>query len=459
MEILSALQAAIAARIGDDRFALWFRQGTEVRLADDQLTIATADSFRLEMIRRQFRKDIAAVAGELLAPDATVQFVVDAALADATAEQAAAAAHELQAAQASHTATDPTPPSTAQRRSTGTLASFVVGEGNRLAHSAARNVLARLGMYSPLLFHGPTGSGKSHLLQGIRQQARQSGRSLRIVYLTAEQFTSQYIEALKGAGLPSFRRKIRDTEILLIEDVQFFAGKQSTLVELLHTIDTLLREGRQLVFSADRAPADLRGLGPELIARLGGGLTCELEHADYPTRLGILQQLASQREVPMPAEVLTWLAGQLEGDARQLAGALLRLEATSLALDEPVSLEFAQSAMYDLQRSNRRAVRLPEIVGAVCEFFGLEPELLHSASKSPGVTHPRMLAMFLARKYTRAAFSEIGSYFGRKSHSTVFSAESKVQAWLADGKRLAHPYGDCSVEDVLRRVEAQLKLG
>lgn len=459
MEILSALQAAIAVRIGADRFALWFQQGSELRLAGDVLTVATADSFRLEMIRRQFRNDIVAVAGEFLAPDATVQFVVDAALADAAAEQAAAATQELQAVQASRAASEPVLSPAAQRPTLGTLASFVVGDGNRLAHAAARNVLARLGMYSPLLLYGPTGSGKSHLLQGIRQQARRASRGPRVVYLTAEQFTSQYIEALKGAGLPSFRRKIRDTDLLLIDDVQFFAGKQSTLVELLHTIDTLLRDGRQLVFAADRPPAELRGLGPELIARLSGGLTCELEHADHASRLGILQQLAAQREVPIPAAVLTWLAEQLEGDARQLAGALLRLEATSLALDEPVTLDFAQSAMSDLRRSQRRAVRLPEIADAVCEFFGLEPESLHSASKSPGITHPRMLAMFLARKYTRAAFSEIGTYFGRKSHSTVFSAESKVQSWLAGGKRLMLPHGDCSVEDVLRRVEAQLKLG
>jgi chromosomal replication initiator protein len=281
----------------------------------------------------------------------------------------------------------------------------------------------------------------------------------RVVYLTAEQFTTHFVEAIKGAGLPSFRRKYREVELLLIDDVQFFAGKQSTLIEFHHTIDTFLREGRQLVFAADRPPSELRPLGPEITTRLTGGLVCGMQAADYATRLEILRRLAAQKSLPASEEVLAYLAAQLPGDARQLAGAMHRLAAAAYAYEATINLEFVQHTLADLMQATRRAVRLPEIAGAVCSLFGLETEQMQSGGKSPAISHPRMLAMWLARKYTRSASSEISRYFGRKSHSTVLSAEDKVGQWLASGKTLPLPHGQCTVEEALRRVEAQLRLG
>jgi chromosomal replication initiator protein len=346
-----------------------------------------------------------------------------------------------------------------QRRQFASLDTFIVGDGNRMAHVAATNAVAKLGTYSPLLLHGPSGSGKTHLLEGIWCKARQSGQLRRIVYLSAEQFTTQFIEALRGSGLPNFRRKYRDVELLIIDDVQFFAGKQSTLVELLHTIDTLLRSGRQLVFGADRPPTELRALGPEIVARLSGGLACGIEPADYATRLRILELQVGRQSLRIAPDCLQWLAGQLDGDARQLAGALNRLQAASEAWQQEITIDFAQTALADLLRTSRKAVRLPDIVQAVSEIFGVEAGDLQSGGKSPAVSHPRMLAMWLARKYTRSALSEIGRYFGRRSHTTVLSAQSKVTEWLAQGKNLPLPHGSCSVEDALRRVESQLRLG
>jgi len=247
--------------------------------------------------------------------------------------------------------------------------------------------------------------------------------------------------------------------LLLIDDVQFFAGKQSTIVELVHTIDTLLRDGRQLVFAADRPPCELRGLGNDLVARLSGGLVCPLSPADAATRRKIVEQLAARQGASIPPEVLTYVAGQLDGDARQLAGAVNRLAATGEALGRPIDLDLAQTALADLIGAARRPVRLPEIVDAVCEVFGVGPDQLQSSSKAPSVTLPRMLVMFLARKYTRSALSEIGRTVGRKSHSTVVSAQHKVNEWLTAGKRVPLGHSDCLLEDALRRVESQLRLG
>ena len=217
------------------------------------------------------------------------------------------------------------------RRRFASLDTFVIGNGNRLAHLSAHSVVSRLGMTSPLLIHGPTGTGKTHLLEGIWIAAKKAQPALHAVYLSAEQFTTYFLEALHGSGLPNFRRKYRGVELLIIDDVQFFAGKRATIGELLYTIDTLLREGRQLVFAADRAPGALADLGPELVARLQGGLTCAIEPPDYETRRGIVRQLSATLEVEMPDDVQDFVAANVDTHARALCGALNQLQAASQA--------------------------------------------------------------------------------------------------------------------------------
>ncbi len=501
-EIVTAVRQALLGRIGQDRFDLWFGAGVELRVSERSLIVAVADNFKLERLRRAFRDDLVAAA-ETLGEASSVDFVRDASLAPAATSAASSTPSSRRRAKPQHSnhqqdlplfatadasttlplptaATSSHAPALADapvvaaedrrdasaahqqprllRRQFASLDTFVVGDCNRMAHASASSVISRPGTFSPLLIHGPSGCGKTHLLEGIWVQARRSGALKRVIYLSAEQFTTQFVEALRGSGLPNFRRKYRDVEMLLIDDVQFFAGKQSTLVELLHTIDTLVRDGRQLVLSADRPPSELRALGPEIVARLGGGLSCGIEPADYATRLQILQNMAARQSMTIGANCLSWLASQLDGDARQLAGALNRLQAASEAFGRAISTDFAQFALTDLLRTSRKAVRLNDIVEAVSEIFGVEADQLQSGGKSPAVSHPRMLAMFLARKYTRSALSEIGRYFGRRSHTTVLSANDKVEQWLAEGKQFPLAHGSCSVEDALRRVESHLRL-
>lgn len=324
---------------------------------------------------------------------------------------------------------------------------------------AARTMLRRLGQASPLYVYGPSGTGKTHLLASIKSAARGEARVRRVVSLSAEQFTTDFLEALQGRGLPSFRRKCRDVDLLLIDDVQFFRGKRATLAELQHTIDSLHRAGRQLVLAADRPPSELSSLGRELTARMSGGLICRLDPPDCATRLAILEQLAARYEVSFPKAVLRLLAEQLPGDARQLAGALNRLEAASLAFEQPISSGLANSVLDDVFRATRPVVRLDDIDRAVCEVFGLDSRTLQSSRKARAVSQPRMLAMFLARKHTRSALSEIGHYFGQRTHSTVISAQKKVGRWMSSQAALQGPHGECSVEDMIRRVEVLLGTG
>jgi chromosomal replication initiator protein len=473
--LTAAIAEAIAGRVGRERYELWLGEHAELRCVvrpialpevstlspPSVLQVVAREPFRLEYLKRQFRAEIAGAATEILGAGASVEFVL------ATAEESAPATSptsgpadqsvetrtEEMATRESASFESNRPP----RRPFASLTEFVASRGSELALASARSVVAHPGQYSPLTFVGPPGCGKSHLLEGIWREARSRGIK-RVTYLTAEQFTNQFLDALKQSGTPNFRRKVRDVDLLLIDDLQFLAGKQSTIVELVHTIDTLLREGRQLVFAADRPPAELRGLGVDLPTRLSGGLVCPLEPADAPARRRIVEQLARKQQADFPGDVLDYIAAQLAGDARHLAGAVNRLAATAMALARKVDLHLAEVALADLVGAAQRPIRLPEILDAVCDVFGVDPQELQSSSKAPSVTLPRMLVMFLARKYTRAALSEIGRSVGRKSHSTVVSAEQKVSAWLTAGKQVSLGRGNCALEDAVRRVELKMRL-
>jgi chromosomal replication initiator protein len=221
----------------------------------------------------------------------------------------------------------------------------------------------------------------------------------------------------------------------------------------------LLREGRQLVFAADRPPAELTDLGPELTARLQSGMVCLVEPPDYATRLGIVSQMARRFALSLPQDVQEFVAAQLTCHARELSGALCRLQATSQATGRPITLAMAREALTELIHQSSRMVRLPDIERAVCDVFGVEPAGLQSGRKDKSVSHPRMLAMWLARKHTRAALSEIGQFFGRRSHSTVISAQKRIEDGMASGMTLELADRHWNLDEAIRLVERRLRTG
>lgn len=457
MEIVSAIRHRLIEKIGQDRFDVWFGSSVDFQFDAGELAVTASSAFIVERIRNLFSADLHEVGSEI-AGEVSVAYRVDSKLAKVLAEPSShlrpKTTREVKASESCEAA------SATRCRKFASLKSFAVGATNRLAFTAAQSVPHRLGAVTPLVFHGPTGCGKTHLLEGIWSATRIASRRQRIVMLSAEQFTSYFLEALQGSGLPSFRRKYRDVDLLIIDDVQFFSGKRATLMELQHTLDSLLREGRQIVLAADRPPGELQSLGAELVARMSGGLVCGIEQADEETRFATLQQFATSRELAVPEAVLRLIAAELVGDARQLSGALNRLHASSQALQQPISVGLAVTALSDLFQNARRTVQMPDIQKAICDVFGLDERALQSKKKSNAVSHPRMLAMWLARRYTRAAYSEIGEFFGRRSHSTVISAQKKVESWVDEGTQIRLAGGsDCRVADAIKRVELRLRSG
>lgn len=339
------------------------------------------------------------------------------------------------------------------------LADFVVGTSNRLACGAVELVASRPGEVSPLVIHGPSGVGKTHLLDGVCARTVELHPASSVVSLSAEQFTNGFLQSLHGSGLPGFRRTCRSADLLVIDDIHFLVGKRATLLEFQLTVDALHRQGRQMVFTCDRELDSLPGLGPDLITRLRGGMNAPILSPDYEVRRGIVAALCARRRLPVPDAVVHHVATHMTRHARELIGAVNRLEATSLMLGVDVTAEMAEEALADLVRSSARSVRLADVERAVCAAFGIEPGSLQSSRRARTVSQPRMLAMFLARKHTHAALTDIGRYFGRRSHSTVIAAQRTVGEWVARRSPVVLAETEWDVEEAIRRVEDLLRAG
>ncbi len=478
MEIVSAVRTALVDKVGNERFDLWFGAGTRFELCGGALAIVAPNRFFRDWLASNFRRDLEAACLAVLGQCPTLDFRVETSSPQPddrpTQPPRLGTDQPLPAQGPSHAKSKHPPGPSAcagnglspagqahSRRPRYDFDSFVVGPSNRLARAAAEMVIERPGELSPLVLYGPTSVGKTHLVEAICHAARSARQGASAIYLTAEQFTSGFLQALRGSGLPSFRQKYRGVALLVIDDLQFFCGKNAryTQLELLYTIDSFLRERRQIVFASDRPPSELTDLGQDMCTRLEGGMVCRIESPEYETRLGILTQMAKRFDVRLPDDVRALVASRLTSHPRELSGAVCRLRATSQALARPIDLALAEEALADLVRPATRLVRLPDIAKAVCDTFGLDPRSLQSSRKAKSVSYPRMLAMWLARKHTRAALSEIGQYFGRRSHSTVISAQKRVETWLARSAPMELAEGVCGIDQAIRQVEQRLRAG
>ncbi|MDX1927795.1 MAG: DnaA/Hda family protein [Pirellulaceae bacterium] len=492
-DIAAQVRSALVARISSERYELWISPETHWQWNDGVLTLTFESDFACQLVRRMLGKELASVlysvcgphaelkleVGEVKsAPAATLQPASQGQSAQAASAQAASAQAPTAQAEEPSTLKFPTPTATqpnASREVQGREAAhdspsrekqsgrefwgrFISGASNQLAWTTANMVVSEPGRMTPVLFHGPCGVGKTHLISAIAQQLRSHCRMRRVVHMTSEQFTNDFTEAIKGGGLPMFRRKYRDVEALIIDDVHFLIGKKATLGEFKHTVDNLLRMGKQVILTADRSLNDLQGLGNDVVGRLRGGLVSPLMPIDEKTRAALLQREIDNAAIKIPADVVSQIAGRTVGDGRVLQGIVKRLIAVASQAVDGLTWEQCWNSVYDLVQATQPVVRLGDIERVVCEVFGLAPTSLQSSSKTRTIAQPRMLAMFLARKYTPAAYKEIGDYFGNRRHSTVISAERTVEEWLRDNTSLGDERG-LTVRDAIRHVESHLQVG
>lgn len=337
------------------------------------------------------------------------------------------------------------------------LSTFEFGSANQLAQAATQQVVARPGQISPLMIFGPVGCGKSHLATGLGQHLRGCFKSFSVLQLSAEQFTSRFLEALNGSGLPSLRSKFREIDLLILEDIQFFSGKKATLIELQHTIDSLIKNGKQLVLTADRHPNDLGFLSTEVQTRIVSGLVIPLQPADREARAAICKQICLQRGMQIEASMIQWLADNVSGDVRRLSGALFRIMAMQMSHGELLQPAQAMDLLSDYVSAGTTICSLAQIQKVVCGVFGVDSTELNSERRTRRISGARMLAMFLARKHTPAALSEIGDFFGGRKHSTVLAAEKRIKSWVASNETIETSMSTTNTREVIRKIESQLK--
>jgi chromosomal replication initiator protein len=310
-----------------------------------------------------------------------------------------------------------------------TFDNFVVGKSNEFAYAAARRVAdADTVQFNPLFIYGGVGLGKTHLMHAIAWHIRQADPSRRVVYLSAEKFMYQFIQALRFKNTMSFKEHFRSIDVLMIDDVQFIGGKDSTQEEFFHTFNALVEQNHQLVITGDRSPSDLDGMEERLRSRLGWGLVADIHPTDYELRLGILQSKSELSEsVAIPERVLEFLAHKITSSVRELEGALNRVVAHATLIGRPVTLETTQELLQDVLRAHDRRITIEEIQKRVAEHFNIRLADMHSARRARAVARPRQVAMYLAKQLTSRSLPEIGRKFGGRDHTTVMHAVKKVE--------------------------------
>jgi len=310
-----------------------------------------------------------------------------------------------------------------------TFESFVVGKSNELAYAAARRVAENEDVhFNPLFLHGGVGLGKTHLMHAIAWANQEKFPARRVVYLSAEQFMYQFVSSIRFKDTMAFKKKFRSVDLLMIDDLQFIANKDSTQEEFFHTFNALIDHHRQVVISADRSPTDMEGIEERIRSRLGWGLVADIHPSDYELRLGILQQKAnSVPELDIDLEVLSFLARRISSNIRELEGALNRMIAHATLIGRPITLDMTQEVLQDLLRANDRRVTVDEIQRRVADYFNIRLSDLLSARRARAVARPRQVAMYLAKQLTSKSLPEIGRQFGGRDHTTVMHAVKRIE--------------------------------
>jgi len=310
-----------------------------------------------------------------------------------------------------------------------TFDSFITGKSNELARAAALRVAESPTVtYNPLFLYGGVGLGKTHLMHAIGWHIRQRFPERRVVYLSAEKFMYQFIRALRFKDTMAFKEQFRSVDVLMIDDIQFIAGKESTQEEFFHTFNALCDQNRQIIVSGDRSPSDLEGIEERMRSRLGWGLVADIHPTDFELRLSILQAKAEKNGLTnIPQEVLEFLARRITSNVRELEGALNRISAYASLVGKPVTVTSAQEVLQDLLRANDRKVTIEEIQKRVAEHYSIRFADMHSPRRARAVARPRQVAMYLAKQLTSRSLPEIGRKFGGRDHTTVMHAVRKIE--------------------------------
>jgi chromosomal replication initiator protein len=455
----TAIAGSLRRALTDTIYDTWFAQAEPQSLDDGGLRVALPNDFTRDWVESHFSALVSAAAREAIGQDLPVSFVISEGPSVSSETRPAAAPGP--APVTAHGAENERERSSELRyRDTTeldlnpkyTFDLFIIGSSNRFAHAAALAVAeAPAQAYNPLFIYGSTGLGKTHLLQAIGHYVRQHSRRLTRRYVTSETFMNDFIDSLRDKRIEGFKRRYRGYDVLLIDDIQFFEGKERIQEEFFHTFNSLYESGSQIIISSDRPPREIATLEERLRSRFEWGLLTDIQPPDLETRIAILRKKVNTERIAVTdPEVLTFIAGRVSSNIRELEGALTRVVAFSSLTDRAMTVELAEQVLKDVfpQGDAAPEVTIPRIQEAVSERFGVTLDELVSPRRSQSVAYPRQVAMYLSRELTDSSLPKIGKEFGGRDHTTVMHATSKITRLISE---------DRSVYNLVQELTARVK--
>ncbi|MDX5358946.1 MAG: chromosomal replication initiator protein DnaA [Rhodobacterales bacterium] len=442
-ETWGQVREELIKRVGRNNYLTWIEPLRFADLSDGVARFTVPTSFHGDWVARNFGEHIRRELMNSGAPVARVEFSVARQAARPAPAPAARPAAAAPAAQPQPRPADEAELTSAPLDARFTFDTFVVGKPNQLAHAAARRV-AEGGpvSFNPLFLYGGVGLGKTHLMHAIAHEITARNPDARVLYLSAEQFMYRFVQALRDKQIMSFKELFRSVDVLMVDDVQFIAGKDSTQEEFFHTFNALVDQNRQIVISADRAPGEIKGLEERIASRLQCGLIVDLHPTDYELRLGILQQKADFYRGQYPGlkiapGVLEFLAHRITSNVRVLEGALTRLFAFASLVGREITLDLAQDCLADILRASDRKVTIEEIQRKVAEHYNIRLSDMIGPKRLRAVARPRQVAMYLSKQLTSRSLPEIGRRFGGRDHTTIMHGVKKIEELMSTDSHLA----------------------
>lgn len=440
VQIWQKAQDRIKEAIGASSYNTWFSSINIHEKPPNTLVIETPDEFFKNWIIEHFEKDVRIIIGELSPLDITIEYTVN---PDVIGQNEALPIIEM---------VDESTPNnlrTVQINSLFTFENFVVGSSNRFASAAGMAVAdSPAKAYNPLFIYGQVGLGKTHLLQAITNKMHRKFPHLKICYLTSETFTNDLIDAIRHRSTSQFRKKYRDIDVLLIDDIQFIAGKESTQEEFFHTFNFLHENHKQIIITSDRPPKEISNLEERLSSRFAWGLIADIQPPDFETRVAILKKKVEQAGSNIPDDVVIFIAEEIKTNIRELEGALIRVAAYAQMEDRLVTLERTKFVLKDMVRETAKTISIEMIQKIVANFYNVSVLELRAKRRNKNIVLARQLAMFLSRTHTNMSLPEIGSAFGGKDHTTVLHSCKKIDQMIKD---------DSDIRNTVEHLSTRLK--
>ena len=445
-EIWSQALAEIKEQIGKQNYETWFKPVAFVSRNKNQIFLNVPNRFFRDWLTEHYIGQIQEILSALAKHDVKVVFEINEKSVDETNPEKTVKRDERDRERLQKSITNLVPKYTFQN--------FVVGASNQFAHAACVAVANQPGdHYNPLFIYGGVGLGKTHLVNAIGHQAASQRSGLKIVYLSSESFMNELIGSLRRDKMDEFKKKFRNVDVLILDDVQFIAGKERTQEEFFHTFNSLYESHKQIVITSDKFPKEIPGIEDRLRNRFEWGLIADIQPPDMETRVAILQKKAENEGVQLPHDVAFFLATNIDSNVRELEGSLTRLGAFSSLTKATITVELAKDVLHNTLKNAQREITVENIQKTICEYFNVKIGDLKAKRRTQNIALPRQVAMYLCRKYTESSFPTIGDKFGGRDHSTVIHASKTIERKIKED-----PHMQTTIEKLERNLNIRKKM-